>query len=309
MIEISVLIVTKDRDKKLSRCLSSIQKNTYNRFEIVIVDESLNNKTRNLVKKLPQDKIKYLKLPSGGKAKGLNLGLSVCRGEIVAFTDDDCLVKTDWLESIADFFKKNDQVMGVFGQSLPYRQNGHKKEICLATFSCRQRKYFRDYRIIHYKELGLGNDMAFRREIFGKVGLFKEWLGPGVSGMAGGEEAELIYRVLKGGFLLAFDPKIVTYHNHWMNYEQEQITQGRYSIGALAFYGYYLTNDFKLFLAFIKNRIKERLVIKIKIIFGDLIRFKLRRLYRDRRELIYLIWEQLCFLKGFMIGTYHRLTI
>ncbi len=309
MIEISVLIVTKNREKKLLRCLDSILKDNFDNFEIVIIDQNRNNRTSNLIKKISSGKIRYFKLVSDGKSKGLNFGIKACLGDIIAFTDDDCIVSKDWLMEISTFLKREKKVVGVFGQSLPYNPNGHKNEICISTFKSKNRKYFHNHRIIHYKELGLGNNMAFYKDIFYKVGLFREWLGPGVNGMAGGEEGEFIYRALKSSYLLAFEPKIVIYHDNWMSYHQEQIIQGKYSSGALAFYGYYLGSDLKLFKALIKNRIAERLISKVNIIFSDLIKLQFRRIFRSRMEFVYIIWEQACMLRGFTVGMYHQLTV
>lgn len=55
-----------------------------------------------------------------------------------------------------------------------------------------------------------GPNMAMRRELFQKVGLFDERLGPGRSGMS--EDVEFAQRILKSGGCIGYEPNAAVYH-------------------------------------------------------------------------------------------------
>ncbi len=88
---ISVLIATKNRPTQLSQCLRSLLLNTYKNFEILVLDQSTTGKTEKYVRALKNKNITYLKLNNPGKSKALNWGISMAKGKILAFTDDDCI--------------------------------------------------------------------------------------------------------------------------------------------------------------------------------------------------------------------------
>lgn len=59
----------------------------------------------------------------------------------------------------------------------------------------------------------MGANMAFRREVFDRVGEFDVRLGAGTF-FAGGEDIELFYRALKAGYKFVYAPNVLTYHDH-----------------------------------------------------------------------------------------------
>jgi hypothetical protein len=122
---------------------------------------------------------------------------------------------------------------------------------------------------LHYIYLGQGNNMSIRKSVILKVGNFEEWLGPGSLGIVGGEDSDIIFRILKNKLPLMTNPKMIIYHNKWLTSWQERSLQCAYTYGLMAFLGYHLlthgkTHPWKL----VKLRISERLVLTIKQTFG-----------------------------------------
>ncbi len=60
--------------------------------------------------------------------------------------------------------------------------------------------------------IGAGANMAFRREVFSRIGLFDERLGAGASGCS--EDSEFWYRMLAAGMSIAYEPRAVVWHSH-----------------------------------------------------------------------------------------------
>jgi len=306
---ISVIIATKDRSQKIELCLKSILKNTYKDFEIVLADQSCDGKTKQVVKKIKSPKITYLKLSSCGKTKAVNQAIGIARGKILSFIDDDIIVDKFWLEHIKAFFDQNknhQQIAGVFGKILPYELNQHRNQICPSIFTLNRKAFIANQYVTHYEELGLGSNMSLRKEVLSKIGYFREWLGPGYLGLGGGEDGELIYRLLKNGYSLAYNPDIRAFHNRWLTYQEYRIQQGRYTCGEITFCCYYfLKGDLhmgKIILMKIIERVfnsefkdATKKILKIKKAFC------LKDQKRFLKELFFSGWEVISIIKGFLV--------
>lgn len=103
---ISVVVPTYRRPDLLQKCLQALLKQTLDCtcYEIVVADDAPCETTCCLVSNLAAayrwPVIRYLpvKGEKHGPAVARNLGWQAAKGEIIAFTDDDCLPAVDWLE-------------------------------------------------------------------------------------------------------------------------------------------------------------------------------------------------------------------
>jgi glycosyltransferase involved in cell wall biosynthesis len=198
-----------------------------------VVDQSDNQKTLDAILKFHTSKVRYF-TSSIGKSKALNLGLQHARGTIIAFTDDDCVVTKHWVRAIMTAAQRFRHIDGFFGSTLPYKPR--KNMICPATISLPVRREESNPYHLHYKTLGLGNNMAIRKKVFSTIGTFTEWLGPGAHPkLAGGEDSELIYRMLKNKYILSHEPEMVVYHNRWLSSQDEEKLQLAYTTSLLAY--------------------------------------------------------------------------
>ncbi|MBN1262741.1 MAG: glycosyltransferase family 2 protein [Candidatus Pacebacteria bacterium] len=306
-MKISVVIATRNRVRKLRDCLGSILGSSFSNFEIILIDQGVGDRVADLVRVLGQSKIHYFHRPGKGKSRALNFGLTRATGEIIVFTDDDCLAAADWLLKISRFLKKNPGVAGVFGQTLPYQPQKHPAQYCPATFIGLKTKFISRPDVVHYQELGQGNNMSFRQKVLAEVGGFKTWLGVGSVSLSGGEESEMIYRILKKGFRLAFEPGIKVFHNRWLSDRQRRLLEGRYACGLRAFQLYYLLKGELLMWSMIKTRFKKRFVEKMAVLLKEAKKSGLAHFWKNKKDLIYLLWEGGCNLRGSLIGSYYYL--
>lgn len=240
---ISIIIATKNRPIKIRDCLRSIFYSTYKNFEVVILDQSDNNLTKSIVNKYHNKKIHYYKLNYNSKSKALNCGISKTNGETVAFTDDDCVVDKNWLENIYLCFKQKPEIVGVFGRVAAYKPNQNIDLICPCTFETSKEKIIKQP-CYHATNIGFGNNMAFRKILFKKIGYFKTWLGPGSIGKAA-EDAEFANRALCKGYRLCSTSKIIVFHNRWLTSSEMQNQLLSYIKGEMACYGYYAFKGFE----------------------------------------------------------------
>lgn len=233
---ISILVATKNRPNQLLNCLKSISKNKNIAFEVIVVDQSSNPSVeiQKTLKFFP--KAQYWHFPEGGKTQALNFGLSKVNGDIVAFTDDDCVVAADWLREIQKSFDQKD-CDAVFGQTLPHQPKKHPGLFCPSTNIFNKKQFIRAPKN-HSTQIGFGNNMAFSKKVLNEIGQFKEWLGPG-SIATNADDAEITLRALLLKKTILRNPRLVVYHDRWLTEKSLKIQDLSYIKGGAACYSYF----------------------------------------------------------------------
>ena len=116
---ISVIIVTFNRCAFLKKCLKSLIDQTVLPDEIIVVDNGSSDNTKQIIDEFINNRsvpINYIFKQRGGISSGRNSGLKHAIGDIVAFTDDDCLVCKDWIKNIKDAHIKYPQASAIGGR-------------------------------------------------------------------------------------------------------------------------------------------------------------------------------------------------
>lgn len=256
---ISVIIATYNRPEDLHRCLCSLLQNTMKPTEIIVVDQSKNSQSKKVIRHINNKSIRYIKIKRVSKAHALNIAIKHAKSDILSFTDDDSIVSKQWLEKLHHSFKSHPDIAGVFGNVYPFVPTRKKQLRCPATFYKKKTHLHASIGLPHYHAVGLGNNMSLRKQLFNTVGRFKPWLGPGNRFQAGGEDSDMIFRILLFGYKLETNPSVVVYHNRWITPNQERLLQARYTCGLIAFETYHLFGSYRdIARRYIKMRIQER---------------------------------------------------
>jgi glycosyltransferase involved in cell wall biosynthesis len=95
---ISVIIPAYNAEKYISKCIESIQNNTYKNLEIIIVNDGSKDNTRQVVESFSDSRIKLINQENGGVSKARNTGLDNATGEYIAFIDSDDYIREDYFE-------------------------------------------------------------------------------------------------------------------------------------------------------------------------------------------------------------------
>jgi len=148
----------------------------------------------------------------GNASRNRNRGVDRSRGRILAFTDDDCVVESDWLANAARFLETHPQFDAVGGPQLNLASEGplgRATGYALASWfgTGRTRRRFRATRLcLAATERDLTSANLFiTRAAFDRWGPFDERLWPN-------EETALLRRIEMGGGRIAYDPSIVVRH-------------------------------------------------------------------------------------------------
>lgn len=305
---ISVCIATRNRPRPLHTCIESIVGGVYDRYEILIADQSMDTQTKTMVRSFRNKRIRYSRYLKTGKSIALNALCKKATGDIYVFTDDDCIASTTWLSSLVHAYQSNPDVDGVFGRVEPYLPKKHARQSCPSVFQKKTRAITTDKHSIHYKSVGMGNNMSFQKRVVQQAGAFLPWLGPGAAyGFTGGDESEYIYRVLRLGKKLLYEPSVLIYHDRWMTPEEEERLQTTYSRGLYAFWFYYVCSALDIPLLFnIGIRVKERIVPRYKTALRHVLR---RELNKFKLDMKYIWGDTVSFWIGITVGVIHAVRV
>jgi GT2 family glycosyltransferase len=119
LLQISVVIPTRDRPRDLGELLGTILNQSCRPFEVIVVDDSPLNSAKQVVASFSSKfesvgcRLKYVKGNCGGVSAERNLGVEISEGDAILFLDDDALLEQNVVESLATFLKNHPAVLGV----------------------------------------------------------------------------------------------------------------------------------------------------------------------------------------------------
>ncbi|NYZ78893.1 glycosyltransferase family 2 protein [Candidatus Micrarchaeota archaeon] len=212
---ISVVVPTHNRAERLMATLESLLKQKFKNYEVIVVDDGSTDDTGKRVAALAKksNMLRYFKERQGGPAVARNLGIRKSKNEIVAFTDDDCLVPPDWLARLADAYGRFPEVAGVGGYLKPrddelkrslFAQLEWVEAVCTYGVDMEEK--------ISGEEGVVGGtaNMSYRKSVLEEVGGFDEnfpW--------AAGEDVDLKIRIVGKGNKLLYTPVEVVHNREY----------------------------------------------------------------------------------------------
>ncbi|HXH06225.1 MAG TPA: glycosyltransferase family A protein [Vicinamibacterales bacterium] len=118
-IRISVVVPTFNRAESLARCLAALAGQSLDSrvYEVIVVDDGSADRTEAVCTRARAAIRNFLvyRQANRGPAAARNAGIRLASGEIVAFTDDDCVPPRDWLEKVLQRFDRERELVGLGG--------------------------------------------------------------------------------------------------------------------------------------------------------------------------------------------------
>lgn len=110
---VSILTNTYNRANLIHRCIESIQKQTYQNYEHIIVDGNSTDNTEEVVKAYNDPHIIYIKLDDKGPEKQMRAGSTIAKGKYITFLDDDDEYVPEKLEKQVALFETEPPQVGL----------------------------------------------------------------------------------------------------------------------------------------------------------------------------------------------------
>jgi glycosyltransferase involved in cell wall biosynthesis len=238
-MRLSLVICTRNRAPQLEDSLQSLTKLKYpDPWELVIVDNGSTDKTQDVIRAYRQSLVLNTVMePKPGLGRARNRGWAMSKGEIVAFTDDDCYPASDFLSSVARCFEEDAGIGFIGGRILLHDPQD-------ARLTIQEKDSKQTLRPGEFLPPGLihGANFACRRAALESVGGFDERFGAGGL-FASAEDTDILARMLASDWSGTYDPRPLVYHHHRRRTDSQGTGLGRqYDRGRGAFYSKCLLN-------------------------------------------------------------------
>lgn len=200
MVEISVVVPAYNAERTINKTVEALLSQKIERsYEIIVIDDGSTDATQEILRKYP---IKLISQKNAGPSAARNVGWKAASGEIVAFTDSDCVPVPGWLEALSKHFEDS-SVGGVGGT---YKTEN--PESILAAYIAEDSR-FRQSGLRREIE-GTGTySAAFRKKLLEHVGGFDESYRKATA-----EDFDLCFAIRKTGHKIIYEPEAVVGHYH-----------------------------------------------------------------------------------------------
>lgn len=198
--KISVIICTYNGTATLRPCLESLQKLSYADYEVLLIDDGSSEDIASIAADFPA--VRYLRQNHAGLSAARNLGMREARGEILAYTDDDCLVDEDWLRHIAAGFDAP-QWVACGGPNIPPAPRNQAETIVAAAPGAPAHVMLNDAEAEHLP----GCNLAIRKTALEAIGGFR------VGYRTAGDDVDVCWRLREAGGRLRFMPGAMVWHH------------------------------------------------------------------------------------------------
>ena len=171
---VSVVIPTYNRAHLLGRAIQSVLDQTYQDFELIVVDDGSTDNTEGIVNGFGDHRIRYIRHKENrGAAAARNTGIEAARGEYIAFQDSDDEWLPDKLEKQIRVFENAPQDVGVVYTDM--QRINERGEVTYWHSPRVTNGRLINPETLDYQVMGLGiQSTLIRKKCFDVVGLFDE---------------------------------------------------------------------------------------------------------------------------------------
>jgi len=236
-LPLSAAIAACDRPAGVVRCLGALVAGEALPAEVIVVDQSRDNAVEDALASFPSGPVpvRHIRMSRRGLSASRNAALGSAAQSLIAFTDDDCVPDSRWIATVFGVLEADPELAAVTGRVLPLGEERPGTFVVSPRTSAEGREY--SGRAVPWT-VGTGGNFAARRAWLDRVGGFDERLGAGSPGRAA-EDSDLLYRLLRAGGRVRYDPGSVVLHERQTAAQRLASRQGYgHGIGALC--GLYL---------------------------------------------------------------------
>jgi glycosyltransferase involved in cell wall biosynthesis len=190
-------VPVRNGEKTIGDCVAALLATDYplERREIVVVDNGSTDGTAELLRPLP---VRVVREDRVGRSHARNRGVAESRGEIVAFTDADCIADGRWLTELVGAFRRD--TSAVAGEVL-----AECPQTRAQRFMAQRHPGWQKVVLDLAEPFALTANVAFRRQVFATLGLFDP-------GFVTAEDVDFGWRFFAAGLAMTYCPQATVSH-------------------------------------------------------------------------------------------------
>ncbi len=196
---VSVIVCSYNGGQTLAACLESLGKLNYPAYEVILVDDGSTDDTAYIAAQFPW--VRYVYQTNQGLSVARNTGAAAAKGEVLAYTDSDCMADVDWLYYLIGTLLSGDYA-GVGGPNVPPPAQNWIQACVAAAPGGPSHVLLTDTVAEHIP----GCNMAFYRWAFEAAGGFDPEY------RKAGDDVDFCWRIQQAGWVIAFSPAAIVWH-------------------------------------------------------------------------------------------------
>jgi len=195
----SVVVCSYNGAKTLDRCLTSLKEINYPSYEVILVDDGSTDNTHEIAARHPW--VKNIRQENKGLSFARNVGAHASCGDVIVYTDSDCMADPDWLYYLMGTLLSGDYA-GVGGPNISPPAENWVQACVSAAPGGPNHVLLTDVVAEHIP----GCNMAFHRWAFDQVGGFDPEY------RKAGDDVDFCWRLQQSGGVIAFSPAAIVWH-------------------------------------------------------------------------------------------------
>ncbi len=197
--KVSIVVCSYNGAKTLRDCLTSLQHLNYPDYEVIFVDDGSTDNSQDIIKDFPS--VVNIHQKNKGLSVARNVGIQASKGEIIAFTDSDCMADPDWLYFLVQGFDKGKYAV-VGGPNIsPPAANWIQATVAAAPGSP-SHVLLTDTEAEHVP----GCNMAYYKWALEEIeGFDPEY-------RKAGDDVDVCWRIIQRGYKIGFSPTAIVWH-------------------------------------------------------------------------------------------------
>ena len=196
---VSVVVCAYNAERTMEDCLASLEKLRYPDYEVIVVNDGSTDRTLEISERFPYCKI--ISQPNKGLGVARNVGAKAATGEIIAYTDSDCVADPDWLSYLVGTMERR-ELAACGGPNFPPPEESLVPSVVAVSPGGPTHVLLTDETAEHIA----GCNMAFRRDALLKLGGFDPIY------RAAGDDVDICWRFQDAGYTIGFSPSALVWH-------------------------------------------------------------------------------------------------
>ena len=196
---VSVVVCAYNADRTMDQCLASLEHLNYPDYEVIVVNDGSTDRTLEI-----SERYKYCRIisqPNKGLSVARNVGAEAATGEIIAYTDSDCVADKDWLTYLVHKMEHGG-LTAVGGPNFPPPEDDLVPAAVAVSPGGPTHVLVSDEVAEHIA----GCNMAFRKDVLLQLGGFDPVY------RAAGDDVDICWRFQNAGYTIGFAPAAVVWH-------------------------------------------------------------------------------------------------